>query len=73
MSEYDFNRIMAGTAADSFRWERFFRELGLVDLVRKALGIKPRHVKIQQFNPPDPTLSKRASARPTRPQTKCAL
>ena len=47
MSEYDFNRIMAGTAADSFRWERFFRELGLVDFVRTALGIKPRHVKIQ--------------------------
>ena len=27
--------------------ERFFRELGLAAFVRKALGIKPRHVKIQ--------------------------
>ena len=47
MASNDFNRIMAGTAADSFRWERFFRELGLAGFVRKALGIKRRHVKIR--------------------------
>jgi hypothetical protein len=40
MASYDFNRIMLGTAADSFSWERFFRELGLPDLARKALGIR---------------------------------
>lgn len=39
MAEYDFNRIMTGTAADSFSCERFFRELGLAAFVRKALGI----------------------------------
>jgi hypothetical protein len=40
MSEYDFKRIMTGTAADSFRWERFFKELGIAAFVRKALGIR---------------------------------
>jgi hypothetical protein len=39
MSSYDFNRILMGTAADSFSWERFFRELGLAALARKVLGI----------------------------------
>ena len=38
MASYDFNRILMGTAADSFSWERFFRELGLAALARKALG-----------------------------------
>jgi len=38
MASYDFNRILMGTAGDSFSWERFFRELGLAALARKALG-----------------------------------
>ena len=39
MASYDFNRILVGTAADSFSWEWLFRELGLAALARKALGI----------------------------------
>jgi hypothetical protein len=38
MASYDFNRILMGTAADSFSFERFFRELGLAALARKAFG-----------------------------------
>jgi hypothetical protein len=41
MASYDFNRILMGTAANSFSWERFFRELGLAALARKVLGILP--------------------------------